>query len=456
MKFRNRHSLAVAVSAAFASGLALAQDTGGIVGTLTLDESVTGIYNQLLTKGSVIAITNGNTDFSGSTINYNETDLFRTDLAEDISKQEHTRALDINVRVNVPDDVDSNVHVNVTDVQMVKALRVTSDLALTGTIDVDGVVPVESAAIAVIDDKQLNGVLQSGNQAVNTLLRNTTSAGDNVLEGATGNIGLNLFSGDFNMQDNAVAIAGTSAAQSAGMIDAEIFVQQIHTCTDCEGPGVINAGVLNTASLGNNALANASGNIGVNLTAGHNNMQKNNLAAAVGSGVITEANVNSQQESRNNWVVNTSAEAGVGNGSLSGHIEMIPVTLIAAPGDINGGRVTEASGSYSGDETGNFAGEISGTYSSNHNGDLEYDTNAIVDLGGVLTGEVPVWVLDSSGGSGGLIQTENRASLSNDALLGASGNIGVNVSAGTGNLQANNLSLAASTAPLSTGTIPSP
>ncbi|UWX04006.1 hypothetical protein H1235_00050 [Pseudoxanthomonas sp. NC8] len=36
----------------------------------------------------------------------------------------------------------------------------------------------------------------------------------------------------------------------------------------------------------------------------------------------------------------------------------------------------------------------------------------------------------------------NTAALSGNAFSGASGNIGVNVSAGTGNLQANSLSLA--------------
>lgn len=39
-------------------------------------------------------------------------------------------------------------------------------------------------------------------------------------------------------------------------------------------------------------------------------------------------------------------------------------------------------------------------------------------------------------------RAENNASLSGDAFRSASGNIGVNVAAGTGNLQANSLALA--------------
>ncbi|NIP53264.1 MAG: hypothetical protein GWO08_11380, partial [Gammaproteobacteria bacterium] len=80
---------------------------------------------------------------------------------------------------------------NVTNVSMTKNLSLSKTLTIEGTITVDGVITPDSASVAVIDDKQSS----TTNQGDNFLLKNTATAGDEVMSGASGNIGLNMVSG---------------------------------------------------------------------------------------------------------------------------------------------------------------------------------------------------------------------------------------------------------------------
>ncbi|NIQ10105.1 MAG: adhesin, partial [Gammaproteobacteria bacterium] len=74
------------------------------------------------------------------------------------------------------------------------------------------------------------------------LLKNTATAGDEVMSGASGNIGLNMVSGDNNLQDNASAMTSLDAAAlNTGLIDSEVFVRQTTT-----GNQTLNQGVENT------------------------------------------------------------------------------------------------------------------------------------------------------------------------------------------------------------------
>lgn len=342
---------------------------------------------------------------------------------------------------------NGNTTTNVTNVEMVKRLSLSKNLSITGEIRVRGNVEVDSSSVAVIDDKQS----ATANIGENYLLRNTATAGDEVMSGASGNIGLNMTSGDNNLQDNASAMTTMDPAYSAGLIDSEVFVRQ-----RAENNLTYNQGVENTASIGNSAFVNARGNIGVNVATGNNNLQKNNMAVSVGNGAIAEASVNTEQNVHNN-ITNNLPLTAVGEpgtpGQVTGHIELVDVTLTAttpaAPGDdggIVGGRFTTSSnGNYNGNEAGTFQGAVAGSYQGTHNGDLAYTTNSEVNLGGVLTGQVPVWVLDSCGTACGdevVVKTKNVASLGGQAFMGASGNIGINMSAGTNNVQSNSLSMA--------------
>lgn len=389
----------------------------------------------------------GNMEVNGSmskSLDYSED----KSLSVDSSNSSHFGTAEVYHDVNKEWEETKDVNVNVTEVEMVKKLSLSKNLSITGGITVGGEVEVDSASVAVIDDKQK----AKYNGGHNYLLRNTAEAGDDVMREASGNLGLNMASGDNNLQDNAAAMTGMDDAEfEAGLIDAEVFVRQTAKANHTH-----NQGVENLASLGSNAFRDASGNIGVNIATGNNNLQKNNMAVSVGTGALAEASVHTEQNVHNNYTSNTPltvyGEPGE-PGETSGHIEWVEVTYTAEgpaepydSGDISGGRYTTAEGGYSGDEAGEFGGSIEGTYEGEHSGDLAYDASAVVDLGGQLTGQVPVWVLDNCGGAvcdeETVIRPRNVATLGGQAFMGATGNIGINMSAGTNNVQSNSISMA--------------
>jgi hypothetical protein len=97
------------------------------------------------------------------------------------------------------------------------------------------------------------------------------------------------------------------------------------------------------------------------------------------------------------------------------------------------------------DNAGSSTGSESGTTSSEESGQLGFVELSASDLYANLSGTVQTWRYVA-------INASNDASLSSNAFQNASGNIGVNVASGSGNLQANSLALAV--AQPSTGTPP--
>jgi hypothetical protein len=95
-----------------------------------------------------------------------------------------------------------------------------------------------------------------------------------------------------------------------------------------------------------------------------------------------------------------------------------------------------------------FDTQESGEYEGTEEGELGFVELGYADLWASLSGTLQI--------ARNVVVTDatNTASLSGDAFARASGNIGVNVSAGTGNQQANSLSMAVaqpSTAPTGGG-----
>ncbi|MFM0151169.1 MULTISPECIES: hypothetical protein [Paraburkholderia] len=107
------------------------------------------------------------------------------------------------------------------------------------------------------------------------------SIGDGSLSGVTGNVGVNVASGIGNVQNNSLAGAVTTTtpgnAQTTAMIATDDNSQTAGMTVTGQFQG--------TAMLGAGSLANASGNIGVNIAGGAGNLQHNGLAiAALNSG----------------------------------------------------------------------------------------------------------------------------------------------------------------------------
>nr|WP_139942944.1 hypothetical protein [Fulvimonas soli] len=116
-----------------------------------------------------------------------------------------------------------------------------------------------------------------GNVTFNDATTNNAKVKGSAFENASGNVGVNAAAGDNNEQINSLAAA--TAENDVYALATATSDQQSHgnftlNGWDCDP-------TTNTASLGDNAFAHASGNIGVNVAAGTGNLQSNSLAMAV-------------------------------------------------------------------------------------------------------------------------------------------------------------------------------
>jgi len=343
-------------------------------------------------------------------------------------------------------------------------------VVVAGLVRVEGTIPVGAESGAIVDTKQLNGA----NEVRNFLVPNRARASDDAMGNASGNIGLNITAGDNNQQTNDAALSAVDAEFVFAHATSWGLQENSFQTTGYQGQ-------TNDARITDNALANAAGNIGVNVSAGNNNQQANALAASVNnSGTLAKARSYTQQANGHN---RTSSE------NVETDVREAPIRL-----DVN------LSGGYEGAGGGNYAGATQGqSWQANNfypdnwalNEDVEPEAqhpNSPQQLGhsdfdGAAQGAVlnplrpdpdangtPIggFAFDNRGeergtlgfgeageialsgtvtGSIPLIRvgalTTNTALLEGNALRGATGNIGVNIAAGTQNQQRNSLAIAA-------------
>jgi hypothetical protein len=410
---------------------------------------------------------------SNTTTNYNEdvtyTDNFEwnTTINEEYNTRVDQTLVTHDEQVNVDSNIERDEH-NVS-VSLRKDLSLTSDINFSGDPTLSGDIAIDSAAIAVVDNRQS----VSANLVSNDQVTNNASISEDVASGAEGNMAFNVSSGDNNVQDNAAALSAADASFAFGMADAEVFVNQqgFNNATS-------NLGVANNASISGAAFSGASGNIGANITAGNNNAQKNALSASVATSAYAQASVSSNQISTGNSVTNAP--------QVQESLEQVQVALSGA---VTGTTSSSGSGSYGGAgaayQMDNFYLDTwesplphPNTAAQNH---LDMDNeiqNAVANpnrpgVGGIAfdTEEDGSLAFTEVGDAdlqasltGTLTYTNttivaaatNNASLSGSAFSGASGNIGVNVSAGTGNLQANSLAMAVAQPSAGGGETPPP
>lgn len=341
-----------------------------------------------------------------------------------------------------------------------------NNVSVDGDVTVSGSIYVNAESAAVVDGKQLNG----GNEVWND--RNTNNAvGDgNALSNAAGNIGLNITAGSNNQQANEAALSAVDA-------DFVFASAQNFALQSSSGNPTHNMGVANNAVLTGNALMGAAGNIGVNISAGSSNQQRNELSASVNTaGTIAKASTWGVQETSNNSVWNNPVERQIEN-----------TLTMNLTGGVSGSYGGSGSGSYQGGASGTTAGnsyQMANYYldswsgaldhpSGNTTGHLDMDNliqNATLNparpgVGGIGFDNVGTYS-GSEGGSLGFTEsgsaslsgsfsgsvvflqtiyreTTNNAVLSGNALQGAAGNIGVNIAAGSNNQQRNSLAIAA-------------
>ncbi|MBC3348937.1 heme utilization protein [Pseudomonas sp. SWRI196] len=269
---------------------------------------------------------------------------------------------------------------------------------------------ITAGASATVMDEQNS----DGNVVTNQATRNTAEAADS-LNGSNGNMGANIAAGDGNQQDNAAAIATADEAFIFGSAVATSSAMQVNN-----NNYVKNNSTRNNASL-TNAGNDGSGNIGINVTAGNFNQQKNNLAIAVSGGRVAEAAASADQSSTGLVVDN--------KGVRTYKTDTLTSTYAAS-----GTFKAKGTGTVEDDDHGGWGNR--GGYGGGHDDDkFKFSAVGTFELAGSNTQQV----LTRDGWKNPVI---NNATMTN-SMNGFSGNGGANVSAGVGNQQSNSLSISA-------------
>ncbi|QXI40646.1 heme utilization protein [Pseudomonas xantholysinigenes] len=268
---------------------------------------------------------------------------------------------------------------------------------------------VNAGSAATVLDTQSNG----NNRVLNEGTRNDARM-DNSANGSNGNLGANVAAGDGNQQDNVAAIA---TADENFIFGSAVAMAQANQSNFSNG--VKNYSTSNNATLTGSANG-SSGNIGINVTAGDFNQQKNNLAIAVSGGRVAAA-TGAANQSVGNLNVDNKADRTYSKDTLY--------------------STFAAHGTYQGNGWGYVEDESSGHGNGHDRGGrtdkdpLKFHEEGTFGLAGVASYQV----LTPTGWKN---PVTNNATMVN-SLNGVSGNVGANVSAGNGNQQTNSLSIAA-------------
>lgn len=223
-----------------------------------------------------------------------------------------------------------------------------------------------------------------------------------------------------------------------GAAEAETFSNQYSYNNENPSSGT------NDAWVGDRVGSGFSGNIGVNVVAGNNNAQANQLALAENSGVMALATASSNQSVHGNLSVGQGSTQDASmevtlTGSASGEYEGIADQRGDVYLDTWTGPTHPA-----GNNTGHIDvdGEVQGAQDDlGDGGAFVFTELGTIHLGEIeLTGSLPVVNVVPNA-------VVNNASLTGDAFSDASGNIAINVAAGNGNLQGNALAIASISTP---------
>jgi hypothetical protein len=323
-------------------------------------------------------------------------------------------------------------HHNRDGAHLSTSVNINKDIDVKGGVYIRGFVDPKSDTEAVINDGQSSVF----NETKNIGNSNRASVDGNAANSAQGNIGLNAAAGDNNVQANEAALAATDAASVFGMATAQVYNSQ-----SSFGNDTLNKGVSNNATLGGSALANAVGNIGVNVASGSSNLQKNALSGAVADSNVAIASINNDQKTAGNWTGNfglqktTTKEAAISLniGLVGGYVGIADQKGNIYPDTWSGDRHT------GGTQTGHIDldSDVQGATDPLHDGGaLTFTELGLIGLQGQATGTGPVTITTWQ-------HVTNTASIGSNALMNAAGNVGANVAAGSNNLQSNILAVSA-------------
>lgn len=226
------------------------------------------------------------------------------------------------------DDLTNDAYLYVDDFAMTTAL-----------VWIDGEVEVTSRSSATVEQDQAAGFNFSygeGDQAADF--------NGSALEDASGNIAVNVSAGAGNVQANDAALSTIDSGRV--FASAQVFGYQ-ETLLN-EGTSFI--GGYYSAVMDDDALRDASGNIGVNVAAGVGNVQGNAMAASVNnSGRYALASADAEQIADSNiWGTSTLFShdlfAVLSGNALSGATGNIGVNVTAGVGNLQHNGLAIAAG----------------------------------------------------------------------------------------------------------------
>lgn len=323
-------------------------------------------------------------------------------VAQDGGGADGESSLEIDLRY--ANNIDTSVTTDVT---------YTKNVALRGAVRLNGVIRVDSSAVAVTDAKQLQqGVnvnyreeneLNAENGYVDPVFGPGWSESgldpnddliDGVMEGqiragffapiintvdtfdveGSGNIGVNLAAGYFNDQMNAASIATSSnsnpeaaggwAEASTTSLQSQLFVAQFATPGDILNEDDPESGGGNNNFRDRNSIMGAtisgSGNIGVNVAAGSLNQQANLMTLAVANdSTLAEANAGLIQASTLSYVEQQDSINTVSGLSIAGASGNIGVNMASGVGNqqLNSLTIAASQGGAPADDGGGGGGD---------------------------------------------------------------------------------------------------
>jgi hypothetical protein len=175
----------------------------------------------------------------------------------------------------------------------------------------------------------------------------SASLGSGALGGATGNIGVNMATGVDNAQSNDAALSNMDVGPVFG--NAQIYSTQASSGKATVGDFSF------VSSVGNNALAGATGNIGVNIASGVGNVQNNSLVASAttdnastrhsqgGEVIASDQNCQTAAAGVNGQFTGS---ATLGSGALAGAMGNIGVNIASGVGNLQHNGLAVASVSH--------------------------------------------------------------------------------------------------------------
>lgn len=214
-----------------------------------------------------------------------------------------------------------------------------NDVDVSGSVEVRGNIRVNSESSAIVDQDQItqdNWSLGDGDHDADMT--------DNALNAAQGNVGVNVAAGVGNAQANDTALSSVDGERV--FASAMVFSNQASYFNYASSN---QSDTYYFATLDGDALADAMGNIGVNVAAGVGNGQTNAMAASVNSsGTIATATADSEQDAWMNTLAtdyDLDTFATLGGNALSNAQGNIGANVAAGVGNLqhNGLSIATAS-----------------------------------------------------------------------------------------------------------------